>query len=57
MDWKGNFFLNGNKLEIEDEYHAFFICPRYVNIRERYLYNWYFSRTDCFCFYSFNEKL
>ena len=43
-------FLNGNQRIIEDEYHAFFICPTYVNIRERYLYNWYFSRTEPFDF-------
>ena len=29
-------FLNGKKLLIENEYHAFSICPKYVNIRERY---------------------
>ena len=43
-------FLNGNQLITEDEYQAFFICPKYVNIRERYLYNWYFSRTEPFDF-------
>ena len=32
-------FLNVNLHIIEYEYHAFFICPKYVNIRERYLYN------------------
>ena len=43
-------FLNGNQLILEDEYHAFFICPTYVNIREIYLYNWYFSRAERFDF-------
>ena len=43
-------FLNGNHPIIEDEYHAFSICPKDVNIRERYLYNWYFSRTEPFDF-------
>jgi len=28
-------FFNGDQRVIEDEYHAFFICPKYVNIRER----------------------
>ena len=42
--WKGSQFI------IEDEYHAFFICPKYVNKRERYLYNWSFSRTEPFAF-------
>ena len=41
MDYIGNIcsfcFLNGNQLIIEDEYHTFFICPKCVNIRERYL--------------------
>ena len=31
-------FLNGNQLIIEDEYHTIFICPKYVNIRERDIY-------------------
>jgi len=34
-------FLNGNKLIKEDEHHAFFHLS---NVRERYLFNWYFSR-------------
>ena len=28
----------------------FSFCPKYVNIRERYLYNWHFSRTEPFDF-------
>ena len=43
-------FLNGSQLIIESEYLTFVMCPKYVNIRERYLYNWYLSRTEPFDF-------
>jgi len=43
-------FLNGSQLIIEAEYLTFVMCPKYVNVREIYLYNWHFSRTEPFDF-------
>ena len=37
-----NFCLNqSNIVTIEDEYHAFFICPKFNTQRENYLTSWY----------------
>ena len=33
--------LNDNLAIIECEYHAFFICEKYLNIRRSYLFSWY----------------
>jgi len=35
--------LNDNLAIIECEYHAFFICGKYLNIRQSYLFSWYTS--------------
>ena len=43
-------FLNGSQLIIEAEYLTFVMCPKYVNVREIYLYNWYFSKNELFDF-------
>ena len=32
-----------DRLVVEDEYHVFFICAKYNNVREEYLYSWYQS--------------
>ena len=34
-------FLHENDLIVEDEYHAFFICDKFKEIREIYLYSWF----------------
>ena len=34
-------FINKDILIIEDEYHAFFICEKFKEIRHTYLNNWY----------------
>ena len=34
-------FLHRNDLILEDEYHAFFICDKFKEIREIYLYSWF----------------
>ena len=34
-------FLSDDFLLVEDEYHVFFICHRFVNERASFLYNWY----------------
>jgi len=31
-------------VKIEDEYHVFFECSKYAEIRQTYLYNWYHGR-------------
>ena len=31
---------------IDCEFHAFFICKKYENIRENYLFNWYLGGRD-----------
>ena len=37
-----NFCFNQhNTITIEDEYHAFFICPKFDALRETYLIPWY----------------
>ena len=37
--------LNNDILIIEDEYHVFFKCPRFNDIRQNYLFNWYTGNT------------
>ena len=36
-------FNHWDRLVVEDEYHVFFICAKYNNVREEYLYSWYQS--------------
>ena len=37
---------------VEDEYHVFFICPRYSDIRLQLLLSWYSGETDLLNFYN-----
>ena len=37
---------------IEDEYHVFFSCSKYRNIRSSHLYSWYNGRDDIISFYN-----
>ena len=42
-----------NNLRVVDcEYHAFFHCTRYSDIRETYLFSWYVRIRDLVSFYS-----
>jgi len=34
-------FLNENRLPLENEFHVFFICPKFATIRREYFYSWY----------------
>jgi len=36
-------FINDNFAIIECKYHAFFICEKYLHIRQSYLFSWYTS--------------
>jgi hypothetical protein len=45
-------FLNKDILIVEDEYHAFFICEKFGDIRHIYLYNWYKARPNLDNFYN-----
>jgi len=52
--------FNEDNYIIEDEYHVFFNCPRYDDIRRNYLFNWYTGPTEVIYFYNImssdNEK-
>ena len=42
-----------NNLNVVDcEYHAFFHCTKYSDIRETYLFSWYVRSRDLVSFYS-----
>ena len=45
-------FNHWDRLVVEDEYHVFFICAKYNNIREEYLYSWYQSSESKNHFYN-----
>ena len=42
---------SSNEICIEDEYHVFFKCHKYVNLRQDLLFSWYNGGTDIFHFY------
>ena len=44
--------LNDDILVVEDEYHVFFICPRFAEIRQSHLLNWFSGNRDL---YNFNN--
>jgi len=44
--------INEDNLIIEDEYHVFFNCPRYDDIRRNYMFNWYTGPTEVIYFYN-----
>ena len=45
-------FTNSDILEIEDEYHVFFICSRFNELRQTLLFSWYSGNTNIADFYN-----
>ena len=41
-----------NRYILEDEYHVFFHCPRYMDLRQFLLYSWYSGGNDILNFYN-----
>ena len=44
--------MQNDLFTVEDEYHAFFHCVKYVDIRRNLLHNWYIGRTELVDFYN-----
>jgi len=44
-------FINEDNFIIQDNYHVFFNCPRYDDIRRNYLFNCYTGPTEVIYFY------
>ena len=42
-----------NRYILEDEYHVFFKCPRYLDLRQHLLYSWYSGGNDMLNFLIF----
>ena len=45
-------YIENDNSFIEDEYHVFFVCTKYDEIRQNYLNNWYTGRKDITDFYN-----
>jgi len=42
--------LNCELVEVEDEYHFVLICPKYIEIRKKYIKKFYYIRPSMFKF-------